>query len=107
MNSGLYALAGASATATAAACANRLPEPMTKVSKVYFGFSRAGSTRACDRPFDGDGGGQVSPGWVPSAGGSGPPPAASGPSWAVGGSTVTATLISRPSRPDRAVVIIG
>ena len=43
MNSGLYALAGASATATAAACANRLLAPMTKVSKVYFGFSRAGS----------------------------------------------------------------
>ncbi len=43
MNRGLYALAGASATATAAACANRLLEPITKVSKVYFGFSRAGS----------------------------------------------------------------
>ncbi|GGK61078.1 hypothetical protein Ppa06_24970 [Planomonospora parontospora subsp. parontospora] len=42
MNSGLYALAGASATATAAAYAKRLLEPMTKVSKVYFGFSRAG-----------------------------------------------------------------
>jgi hypothetical protein len=37
----LYAFAGASATATAAACANRLLEPMTKVSKVYLGFSRA------------------------------------------------------------------
>ena len=43
MNSGLYALAGASATATAAACANRLELPMTKVSNRYFGFSRAGS----------------------------------------------------------------
>src|SRR5688500_18103039 len=42
MNKGLYALAGASATATAAACANRLLEPITKVSKVYLGFSRAG-----------------------------------------------------------------
>ena len=41
MNRGLYALAGASATATAAACANRLEAPMTKVSKRYFGFSRA------------------------------------------------------------------
>ena len=41
MNSGLYALAGASATATAAACANRLLEPMTNVSKVYLGLSRA------------------------------------------------------------------
>src|SRR5215472_4667487 len=39
MNSGLYALAGASATATAAACANLLLDPITKVSKVYFGFN--------------------------------------------------------------------
>src|SRR6478672_5017882 len=40
MSSGLYALPGASAAATAAACANRLDEPMTKVSKTYFGFNR-------------------------------------------------------------------
>ena len=40
MNSGLYAFAGDSATATAAAWANRLDEPMTNVSKVYFGLSR-------------------------------------------------------------------
>src|SRR6478736_4537180 len=40
MKSGLYALAGASATATAAACANRLDCPMTKLSNVYFGFRR-------------------------------------------------------------------
>ncbi len=40
MNSGLYALAGDSATATAAAWANRLDEPMTNVSNMYFGFSR-------------------------------------------------------------------
>ena len=40
MNSGLYALAGDSATATAAAWANRLDEPMTNVSNVYFGLSR-------------------------------------------------------------------
>ena len=45
MNSGLYALAGASATATAAACAKRLDAPMTKVSKRYFGFSRASARR--------------------------------------------------------------
>ena len=44
MNSGLYALAGASATATAAAWANRLLEPMTKVSNMYLGLSRAGSS---------------------------------------------------------------
>ena len=43
MNSGLYALAGASATATAAAWANRLLEPMTNVSKRYRGLSRVGS----------------------------------------------------------------
>src|SRR5947207_2692056 len=40
MNSGLYALAGDSATATEAACANRFDEPMTNVSNVYFGLSR-------------------------------------------------------------------
>jgi hypothetical protein len=39
----LYAFAGASATATAAACAKRFDDPMTNVSKVYFGFRRAGS----------------------------------------------------------------
>ncbi len=44
MNSGLYARAGASATATAAAWLNRFDAPMTKVSKVYFSFSRV-----CDR----------------------------------------------------------
>ena len=38
-NSGLYARAGASATATAAACANRFDAPMTNVSKVYFSLS--------------------------------------------------------------------
>src|SRR6185437_3485932 len=38
-NSGLYALAGASDTATAAACANRFDAPMTKVSNVYFSLS--------------------------------------------------------------------
>ena len=41
MNKGLYAFAGASATATAAACAKRLEAPMTNVSKRYFGFRRA------------------------------------------------------------------
>ena len=51
----MYAFAGASATATAAACANRLPEPMTNVSKVYFGFSRLGSVsrRLCGWPAPG------------------------------------------------------
>ena len=36
MKSGLYAWAGASATASAAACANRFDEPITNESKVYF-----------------------------------------------------------------------
>src|SRR5512133_2754445 len=38
MNRGLYACAGASATARAAACANRFDDPITNRSKVYFGF---------------------------------------------------------------------
>ena len=38
MKSGLYACAGASATASAAACANRFDEPITNESNVYFGF---------------------------------------------------------------------
>src|SRR3954465_5532176 len=47
MNSGLYAWAGASATASAAACAKRFDDPITKESKVYFGFqpTPAGSAR--------------------------------------------------------------
>src|SRR5919198_1061896 len=39
MKSGLYACAGASATASAAACANRFEEPITNESKVYFALS--------------------------------------------------------------------
>src|ERR1019366_8182483 len=39
MKRGLYALAGASATATAAACAKRLDAPITKLSKLYLGLS--------------------------------------------------------------------
>src|SRR6476646_945162 len=38
MKSGLYACAGASATASAAACAKRFDEPITNRSNVYFGF---------------------------------------------------------------------
>src|SRR2546421_12262396 len=38
MKSGLYACATASATASAAACANRFDEPITNESKVYFGL---------------------------------------------------------------------
>src|SRR5256885_9538163 len=55
MNSGLYALAGDSATATEAACANRFDEPMTNVSNMYFGLSRfpspgLGGVRRSSRP---------------------------------------------------------
>src|SRR5918995_4020498 len=39
MNSGLYAWAGPSATASAAAWAKRFDDPMMKRSNVYFGFS--------------------------------------------------------------------
>src|SRR3954469_8011490 len=38
MKSGLYACAGASATASAAACAKRFDDPITNRSNVYFGF---------------------------------------------------------------------
>ena len=37
-NKGLYEVAGASATAKAAACAKELLLPTTKLLKVYFGF---------------------------------------------------------------------
>src|SRR6266550_9165503 len=50
MKSGLYACAGASATARAAACAKRFDEPITKRSKVYFGFIPA-STAPPERPL--------------------------------------------------------
>ena len=112
----MYALAGASATATAAACAKRLLEPMTKVSKVYFGFNRAGSARP-DGRSPGIGGGHCMPGTVSSTPGSGPSGASPGspltrvPSAAGAGtgagSTVTATRISRPSNADRARVTTG
>ena len=41
---------GASATATAAACAKRLDDPMTNVSKTYFGLSRVSSALPEDPP---------------------------------------------------------
>src|SRR5579884_3218751 len=45
MKSGLYAWAGASATASAAACAKRFDDPITKESNVYFGLMPAISLR--------------------------------------------------------------
>src|ERR671932_541113 len=54
MKSGLYACAGASATASAAACAKRFDDPMTNESKVYFGLiptasGRGGTRRRADQ----------------------------------------------------------
>src|SRR6266852_7418009 len=49
MKSGLYACAGASATASAAACAKRFDEPITNRSNVYFGFIPESSEPAPDR----------------------------------------------------------
>jgi hypothetical protein len=52
MKSGLYACAGASATARAAAWAKRFDEPMTKLSNVYFGFAPGcASAGACGATF--------------------------------------------------------
>src|SRR4051812_1047576 len=48
MKSGLYACAGASATASAAACAKRFDEPITNRSNVYFGFIPASLAGAAD-----------------------------------------------------------
>src|SRR5665811_816446 len=45
MKSGLYARAGRSATARAAACAKRFEEPMMKRSKVYFGLTPVGEVQ--------------------------------------------------------------
>src|SRR5262245_61458263 len=58
MNSGLYACAGASATASAAACANRFEEPITKRSNVYFGFVTI-TSRESFSPNDGEADGGV------------------------------------------------
>src|SRR6266550_2512247 len=61
MKRGLYACAGASATASAAACANRLDEPITKRSNVYFGFIPE-SMAPPERPFGASGGAGVAAG---------------------------------------------
>ena len=52
MKSGLYACAGASATASAAAWAKRFDEPITKRSNVYFGLRPLRSRRrgSCPSP---------------------------------------------------------
>ena len=58
----MRARAGASDTATAAACANRLDAPMTKVSKVYFSLSLVWELgrRAGGEPADPTEAGQIS-----------------------------------------------
>ena len=58
--SGLYARAGASATATAAAWLKRFDAPMTNVSKMYFSFSRV-----WERARDALGGGRARVGGPP------------------------------------------
>src|SRR3982751_3610269 len=69
MKSGLYAWAGASATASAAAWANRLDEPMTNESKVYFALKPPLSGRFGTRPARIFGGGSGGGGgeWVGGA----------------------------------------
>src|SRR5213080_4894901 len=62
MKSGLYACAGASATARAAACAKRFDEPITKRSNVYFGFIPESTAPLADRPFGASAGAGVSAG---------------------------------------------
>src|SRR3954464_2550466 len=79
MKSGLYACAGASATASAAACAKRFDEPITNESKVYFGLIPAASGR-------GSGGGTSARG---ASGTDGPAPAP------------TATGTAASARPTR------
>src|SRR5919204_2040629 len=54
MKSGLYACAGASATASAAACANRFDDPITNESNVYLGLSVPLESARC---FGGSGAG--------------------------------------------------
>src|SRR3954452_9341544 len=98
MNSGLYAFAGDSATATLAAWAKRLLDPMTNVSNMYFGLSRLPARPAprSSRPrrSSGDRPGPLSvpPGRLPrcpgcrcsvsSRGGSAGRPACCGAGWA-------------------------
>ena len=50
MKSGLYACAGASATARAAACAKRFDDPITKRSNVYFGMRGGRVSQGVTRP---------------------------------------------------------
>ena len=50
MNSGLYARAGASEMARAAACAKRFEDPMMKVSKVYRRLRLASAASAAASP---------------------------------------------------------
>src|SRR6478672_9975242 len=92
--SGLYALPGASATATAAAWGKRLDEPITNVSKAYFGFRRV-SPVAREGSGDAAAVGAICPSVDISIGGlidsEGWGRRAPSPSWAL---TVTASRIS-------------
>ena len=83
MKSGLYACAGASATASAAACAKRLRRADDEESNVYFGFMRSSPASA--------------PAWR-SAGGS-----RDGP----GAARAPASTVSRTRAPGRRVAHRG
>ena len=63
MNSGLKAVPGVSEAASAAACAKRFDGPMTKVSKVNFGFRWVGPASVGEVTRAGRGGGGGS-GWL-------------------------------------------
>src|SRR5437868_6578427 len=108
MNNGLYALAGCSATATAAACANRFDEPITNVSNVYFGLRRACSDapEPCPPPPEepepvlGPPGAPDAPGPLPV--GPGPLPPGPGPPLGPGpGPRVSLPLSSRKAPSPR------
>ena len=99
---------GASATATAAAWGNRLDEPITNVSKVYFGLSRVSPGRrteglvrwrrvveATSRSVD------ISTGWTRRFIARGVSAGRPSPS---AGFTVTASRISRPNAHGQGVL---
>src|SRR5674476_1422615 len=97
MSSGLYDLPGASATATAAAWAKRFDGPMTNVSSVYFGLSRAWSCLAF-----GDGLGSASS----KSSGESYPSVRTSPTWRVW-SIVTPMWAGSPSASLNAASIRG
>ena len=99
MKSGLYACAGASATASAAACANRFDEPITNESKVYLALKPPLSGRCVDRAARRPGAGGSSGASSSSLG-----PAPSGGSEtrsSIGRSAPVTSRIAAPIRPRK------